>query len=443
MSLIKGNRAVGIVSIALLVLCIFWLGTTPRYSNFIIFLYALSFVFYLLAYFNLKEEIVFFTGGIMARLLLLFTFPNLSDDFYRFIWDGRLINAGINPFSNLPVYYLTHETVPGLDNALFNKLNSPDYFTIYPPLNQLIFFLSAYLFPTSILGAVNFMRVILVTTDIGNYFLLRKLAPLSGLPKNTALLYFLNPLVIIETSGNLHFEGVMAFFLLLGLVGYHKQHAILNSLGLSAGIATKLIPIILLPSFLFKLERKNLIRLYVYTALFTILFFLPLVDNTFINGLSSSISLYFKKFEFNGSIYQIAREIGYWVKGYNYISRIGPLMGMLTFLSIMGMIIYNKNKNIRLEVLFLFSFIIYFAFATTVHPWYMITLVAISVLTRYRFPVIWSFLIFITYLGYQKNGGYEINVLWIVIEYTILSLFIIFEIYLTKLNIYWKWFKIS
>ena len=46
------------------------------------------------------NEILFF--GISFRLVLLFAYPWLSDDFYRFIWDGLVIGENINPYEYTP-----------------------------------------------------------------------------------------------------------------------------------------------------------------------------------------------------------------------------------------------------------------------------------------------------------------------------------------------------
>ena len=117
--------------------------------------YVILFVLYLLLLFMLKKPALirfstFFS--LLIRLSLLFALPNLSDDFYRFIWDGRLLNHGINPFIHLPSYYIDNPGMApaGISRDLFLKLNSPGYFTIYPPVNQFLFWLAAFISPDSI-----------------------------------------------------------------------------------------------------------------------------------------------------------------------------------------------------------------------------------------------------------------------------------------------------
>ena len=64
----------------------------------------------------------------MIRLMLLFSFPNLSDDIFRFIWDGRMCSLGINPYGYLPSEIVDNHAALGAE--LYSELNSPNYFTI-------------------------------------------------------------------------------------------------------------------------------------------------------------------------------------------------------------------------------------------------------------------------------------------------------------------------
>ncbi|MFN7259780.1 MAG: polyprenol phosphomannose-dependent alpha 1,6 mannosyltransferase MptB [Cyclobacteriaceae bacterium] len=162
-----------------------------------------------------ETEISFWiVAAILFRLCFLFSTPLLSDDFYRFIWDGRLLAAGVHPFAELPRFYIeNNSTIPGIDKSLFDKLNSPDYFTIYPPVNQLIFWVAARLSFGSILSGVVVIRLFIIASEIGTIWLIKKILHHYQLPARNALLYALNPLVIIELTGNLHFEALLIFFL--------------------------------------------------------------------------------------------------------------------------------------------------------------------------------------------------------------------------------------
>lgn len=377
-------------------------------------------------------------AGIVFRFLLLFSIPNLSDDIYRFIWDGKLLHEGIHPFAHVPSWFIDNNRLPtSLDTALYQRLNSPNYFTIYPPVAQLIFWLSTFV--DSILGSTIIIRVFILMAEIGSIFLLAKLCVIYDIPKRQTLLYALNPLVILELTGNLHMEAFMIFFLLLGMYFYKARKPMGAGLGFALAVAAKLIPLALLPTFLRRLSFRKLALLFSSVLVFLILLFWPFYESALVKGMSESIALYFQKFEFNASIYYLVREIGYYVRGYNIIGAAGPWLSMVTFILIISVALLVNPKKISTPTVWLWILLIYFAFATIVHPWYITSLVALSTLTTFRFPILWSGLIFLSYLGYSRTG-FEENMLIVLLEYSLLYVYMIYELYhaLNKKNLFDK-----
>jgi len=104
--------------------------------------------------------------------------PNLSQDFYRFIWDGELVLSGINPYLQTPDAIMANGEIL-LSNAqeLHNGMGSLSarHFSNYPPLNQLLFAFSAFLGGKSIMGSLIVMRSIIILADIGIYYFGKKL----------------------------------------------------------------------------------------------------------------------------------------------------------------------------------------------------------------------------------------------------------------------------
>ncbi len=388
-----------------------------------------------------SNEISFWVyASVLFRVCFLFAIPHLTDDFYRFIWDGRLLAGGYHPFAELPRYYIENKiSIEGIDQVLFDKLNSPDYFTIYPPVNQFIFWIVAKLSPSSILGSVLVMRIFILAAEIGSLWLIRKILHYYQLPEKNILLYALNPLVIIELTGNLHFEAVMIFFLLLSFWLLIKNKRTLSAIQFSLAVCVKLLPVILLPLLLIRLGWRKSLAYYSIVGLFCILFFLPLLNMEIVYGFRESIGYYFKKFEFNASIYYLVREWGFWKYGYNIIQTVGVKLAIYCAVAILLYAIWDFIQNSKFKTLdrklstfklqpttfqvslltaYLFTLCIYFAFATIVHPWYTTTLLALSIFTKFRFPVVWTGLIFLTYSGYTTYGFSE-NLWLTALEYSI------------------------
>lgn len=384
-----------------------------------------------------QEEQVYFwlISAFIFRFIFLFSLPSLSDDFYRFIWDGRLWSAGYHPFSELPSVY-AQQGISGVDQELFSKLNSPEYFTIYPPVSQFVFWLSVKISPQSILGSVIGMRIILLLAEAGTVLIMYKLLKRLSLSLVNTLLYALNPLVIIELTGNLHFEGLVIFFVLLSVYLLLNNRWMTSALSIALAIGSKLVPLIFLPALFSRLGIKRSLTYGLVTILTLSICFLPLFNLEVIRSMSESIGLYFNRFEFNASIYYLVREYGFWKYGYNIIQTVGWKLGLTASILILLLSFRNGFKwtpgtqQMSFSALltdWMWVLCVYFLFTTILHPWYITTLVAISVFTTFRFPVIWSGLIFLTYVGYTANSFQE-NLWLTAFEYVVVIGYLIFEL---------------
>ncbi len=283
------------------------------------------------------------------------------------------------------------------------------------------------MFPHNILGSAMVMRSLALAAEIGILYLIKKLLSHFELPPENLFIYALNPLVILELTGNLHTEVYMILFLLYSIYLLIHTRTIGSAISVALAVGSKLIPLIILPLMISRLWFNKLVIYYLAAGLSILLLFIPFISGELLEGMGSSLSLYFQKFEFNASVYYIVREIGYWVKGYNIIESSGKWMAMATFLGIISYTVWDGFKKPGLPFSLLMCFTIFLIFSTTLHPWYITTLIAIGALTKMRFPIVWSVLIFFTYAGYSETG-YQEN-LWIVgLEYIITFSYLLYEL---------------
>lgn len=369
-----------------------------------------------------KQLIIF---AVFTRVSLVFVFPSLSDDIYRFFWDGKLTINGLSPYGILPSELL-NSNLPDLDQALFDKLNSPNYYTIYPPVNQVYFFLAAWF--ESITTATIVMKSLVIITEIIGFIYLIKLLKRLHINSSVASWYILNPLVIIEGVGNLHFEVVMVSFLTISIYYIFTNKLILGSFWLAISISIKLLPLMILPYFWFRLPQKEKWKFFTYLAVFLLIFFFPLFIGFQISSFLNSIDLYFRKFEFNASIYYILRFLGHYITGYNLIHVIGPLCGIITIGY--NVMLANKKKELNGQNFLTYGLLVwtvYLLLATTVHPWYVISILFFSIFTKWQYAKSWSYLVIISYINYSGGRYYE-NPWWIALEYTILFGWMFWEI---------------
>ncbi len=404
---------------------------------FLLPVYAVLFVSYVWILRQVKTEEIFYWlfTSFLFRTVFIVALPSLSDDFYRFIWDGRLWSAGYHPFAELPSHYV-QQGIASVDQKLYLKLNSPEYFTIYPTVSQFVFWLSVKISPQSILGSVVIMRLILLLAEFGSIVLIQKLLNRFSLPATNVLLYALNPLVIIELTGNLHFEALVIFFVLLSLHLILKSRGWLSASSLALAIGSKLLPLVFIPALVRTLGIKQSLKYGSLLVFVLLICFLPLFSYSVLQSMSQSITLYFNKFEFNASIYYLVREYGFWRYGYNIIQTVGWKLGLIATVLILllsfwrGLKWDSATEPTAIKALladWLWVLSIYFMFATVVHPWYITTLLVVSIFTSYRYPVIWTGLIFLTYAGYTQNS--YIENLWLIgFEYLVLIGYLIIEL---------------
>jgi hypothetical protein len=200
-------------------------------------------------------------------------------------------------------------------------------------------------------------------------------------------------------------------------------------MGLGLAVLTKLIPLVIFPNFLKQCAPRHLLKLYAAAGITILLCSLPFVSPALVSGMRESIGLYFNRFEFNASVYYVVRWIGFWLSGYNMIGLIGKILPLITLLLVMSISLLNISKKLLLSEMMLVSLSVYFFLSTTIHPWYVITLVGITPLTRMRYPLVWSVLIFMSYAGYGLKGYEEQGwVLWI--EYLSVYGYFFYELWL-------------
>jgi alpha-1,6-mannosyltransferase len=459
-SLLKLNKIpllLALTSIALYTCFAYDLERT-EYTKLIMLYAALFFLFYKLVQICKNNFSFLVTIAVIFRVIFVFSVPNLSQDFYRFIWDGRMILEGFNPYLFTVESFISKNEFPIAEaQELYigmGTLNA-SHFTNYPPINQLCFVIAGLFAGKSILGSVVAMRVIIVAADLGTLFFGKRLLERLNIPIHNIFWYILNPFIIIELTGNLHFESVMIFFLIWSLYLLHTGKWLWAAVVFALSISVKLIPLIFLPLFFqwfmkkkitlndtnqssFKTKMvsslllknrkawvttfKKLTKLVVFYLIICItitLLFLPFYSSQFINNYATTVGLWFLNFEFNASLYYIARAIGYTFRGYNEIAIIGKITPLIVILFTLIITFFKRNKTmLELIPAMLLVLSFYYFTTTTVHPWYVATLLILSIFTNYKFPLVWSFVIIFSYLTYANADNTE-N-LWIIgLEYMV------------------------
>ncbi|SNR96930.1 hypothetical protein SAMN06295967_101280 [Belliella buryatensis] len=406
-------------------IALFFLGYCLDRSDFFIqlTLYMLCFGVSLIIYQNAEKWGISLKLGLMyaflLRMILIISEPVLSDDFYRFIFDGQLIRNGINPYLYLPqeAFELLKIGDSEYWNQLLTQMNSSGYYSVYPPLHQLFFWLAA-LGGEHLSMNILILRLAVLLFEILNCLLLIQILKQWNLPKSKVLLYAFNPLVILELTGNLHFEG-MVLFGLLGMA-YFLGKVNRASIFWTWAVGVKLSPLMLGPILLKFFGGKSRLVFLLLSALVIVVLFIPLFfEGAFLN-FWQSFRLYQSSFEFNGSIYYLLRWISSFWLDYNPIRTLGPVLSMLSLGLILWLSLGVKKANLPdLVQRIVWVYLAYLLFQTTVHPWYLIPAFGLGILVGDRVFLAWTALVFLSYHAYREFG---VDEKWpiLLFEYTIL-----------------------
>jgi hypothetical protein len=310
---------------------------------------------------------------------------------------------------------------------------SQKHYTCYPVLNQLLFFMPASLFesiPYNVIG----LKIIVILADIGAIIFAKKIAEHLKINVHNIWLYALNPFIILEFSGNLHFEGVMIFFLLGAIYFLMKNNWLWAAVLFGMAVQIKLIPLILIPFVFKKLKWKNAIGFTALTGFVVLAIGGLMLNETYFHNMMDSVNEYFIRFQFNGSIFYIVREIGFATIGWDPILIAGPVLSAISTFGILLLALRRAYRN-DLDIIkgMLFAFMIYYGLATTVHPWYISLILVLSIFTQYKFGLIWSILVMLSYAAYAHPSGFGENPILLIAEYSL-----VYVVLFVEIRKYWK-----
>jgi len=214
------------------------------------------------AWLSLRTEdsrTLFVLGLIFAtvfRLSIIFSAPYLSDDIYRYVWDGRVQSKGINPYRYIPA----DKSLEALrDEKIYPNINRRDYArTIYPPVAE-----GAFLLITRFSESVTWMKAFVVGFEAITIWALTLLLISFGFARQRVLIYAWHPLAVWEFAGSGHIDALAIAFIALALLVRRKHGETLTGFLLGCATCVKFFPAVLLPALYVRRGWKMLLAFVV------------------------------------------------------------------------------------------------------------------------------------------------------------------------------------
>ena len=239
--------------------------------------------------------------AVLLRLIVLPLQPSLSDDAWRYLWDGRLVAEGISPYHHIPA----DTALAKYHDELFALQGYPETNTIYPPVAQLIFAGAVSLaepLGAGPLAAYYLYKLFLIAAELLAIWLLQHLLRHFRRSQTGAMLYAWHPLVVVELAGQGHTDGFWVLALALGIAGFVWNRAGKGLPGLAFGVVVRLFPILLLPLWARFLRKRQLIAGAILSVPILLLLYVFLDPEAF-QRYSTVAARFTNYYEFNGGFY--------------------------------------------------------------------------------------------------------------------------------------------
>jgi alpha-1,6-mannosyltransferase len=249
---VRGRRFVGLVGCGLVMLALTALGLFAQLQHdtdaFVAVALAQGAIYLLATFFAwrgpaLWGAVAVVLGAAAAmRIAVVLAPPYLSSDIYRYVWDGRVIAAGINPYRFVPA---DPHLAALRDAAIFPNINRKDYaVTIYPPAAEAVFFAVSRLSES-----LTAMKAAMVAFEAIAIALLLRLLVSSGQPATRIIIYAWHPLPLWEFAGSGHIDAAVVALLALALWGRHSRPSgWITGLALAGGTLVKFYPAAIFPA---------------------------------------------------------------------------------------------------------------------------------------------------------------------------------------------------
>jgi hypothetical protein len=167
--------------------------------------------------------------GLALRVPAWLAPPAHSDDVHRYLWDGQVQRAGINPYRFAP----EAPELAGLRDDNWARVNNRSLPTIYPPLAEAAFAAAPSLGAWKLVAALGDLAVaLLLYWGLGD--------------RRRVVLWAWSPLVVMELGLDAHVDALGIALLVGGLVAWERGRAAAAGALVAAAAAVKLLPIVAL-----------------------------------------------------------------------------------------------------------------------------------------------------------------------------------------------------
>lgn len=322
--------------------------------------------------------------GVTLRLCLI-PLP-AADDMPRYVWEGRMLGLGFNPWKLAPD---APELAPYRD-ANWEAINHKHNATLYPPLAEGCFAALAAVKP-----AAWFFKLAFALCEVAAFAILLVLLRLHGAGEaggRIAAIYFLNPLLLLETAWHGHYESLVLLATAAFLLAMHRARTAAAGLFLFLGAAAKVVTLALLPLLVLRGGRRGALCAALVAGAAAAM--LALV------GAASSLGGFAADYQYNS----VAPYLIHLLTG-GFLSRQAEHLADFVFFGVAAVTAALRLRHATLESQGLAFMGLLLVFSPTLHPWYVLWILPFAALRENRPWLLLTGTVAVSYAVYAQAAA--------------------------------------
>ena len=387
------------------------IGYTTIYISTSVFFIVLCWQIFTLKI-SQKYVYSFLAAIVILRIIFIPVHPIGSDDYYRYLWDGKVQANGVNPYAYTPdakeLNYLHSDILP-------KYINHANMKTLYPPLTEILFYMSYLIGGESYLGLKLLLLLFDLITIYGIFLILNKL----NIDKKYLLLYAFSPLPVFQFFVDAHADGFGLAFIIFAIFFYLDNRKILSYILIGLSICIKPIGLLFIPLLFFNEKSiSEKVKVILIPFIICAAMYIPYV---FTGSPFQALIKFTENWTFNGIMFDILNSF------MHNNQKVRLICGIIYFFIFIVIVLSKKDL---LEKIYLSIFLL-LIFSPVVHPWYVSWLaILLPFVPRWSgiFYVSLVSLTAITDLNYQLSGIWKEYSVVLILEYVPVLVIFLYEL---------------
>ena len=324
----------------------------------------------------------------LFRLIGFYGQPIYEDDFYRYLWDGRTVALGGNPYLHPPANAFGDDSLPPKFQNILDRINFPEVPTIYGPVAQAVFAVAYRMDP----GELWPLKLIFLCADLATLFLLFRLLE----RKSCIVIYAWNPLLIKEISFSAHLDILAVCLLMAAIERFAARKLAFAPALLALAVGSKAIALLFAPFLLVGSGGKPRIRAGLIFSGTLLLIYAPFLLRGGVEA--QGLGVFLQRWEFNSSAFAILQ----WALG----DEAGRLVSLGLFATALLWLLRAHWRaapetippgDVLLALFFLFS--------PVANPWYFVAMIPFVTLRPSAWGLTLLSTVFLSYITGLNLGS--------------------------------------